>query len=104
MRTVIVGFALTNRPEYRPIYAEVPIADKVLLDAIEKPETAANFWAACRVLMGIPAEAVCVQGILHNNFESRKAFDAWMREQHYATRVAMGYIKPQVQQTLAILI
>lgn len=103
MQKLTVGIAPINRQAFKPVHAEIPVSDKVLANALTDPTTAQNFWSAVRVLLGVPMDAPCVQGIVRAD-QTITEFDSWLNCQHLMARVKLGFSQPTAVNALAVII
>lgn len=103
MQTLTVGIAPINRSQFKPVHAQIPVSDKVLANALTDPTTAQNFWCAVRVLLGVPMDAPCVQGIVRAD-QTIPEFDNWLGCEHLMARVKMGFSQPTAVNALAVVI
>lgn len=103
MKKLTVGIAPVGKPTFKPTHAEVPISDKVLASALTDPATAQNFWNAVRILLGVPLDALCVQGIVRAD-QTIAEFDSWLYNQHIMARAKLGFSQPTAVNALAVII
>lgn len=103
MQTLTVGIAPIKCPQFKPTHAQVPVSDKVLANALTDPTTAQNFWAAVRVLLGVPMDALCVQGVVRAD-QTVAEFDNWLSCEHIMARAKLGFSQPTAVNALAVII
>lgn len=103
MQTLTVGIAPINRPQFKPVHAKVPVSDKVLANALTDPTTAQNLWNAVRILLGVPLDALCVQGIVRAD-QTIIEFDSWLSCEHIMARAKLGFSQPTAVNALAVII